>query len=93
MQRDCAPCLWFILFSCDPFPDRGEIDAAAGLTPALLVLKKMVLASEGSRLAVKRAIFPPEADEVNTRVNAYDAKHVNTYEEYEVLSALAENGS
>lgn len=47
------------------FSDRGDIDAAAGLTPALLVLNKMVLASEGSRVAVKNAIFPPEADEVS----------------------------
>ncbi|CAM9629596.1 unnamed protein product [Laminaria digitata] len=46
------------------FQDGGDIDAATGLTPALLVLNNMVLASEGSRLAVKNAIFPPEADEV-----------------------------
>ncbi|CAN0518611.1 unnamed protein product, partial [Ectocarpus sp. 8 AP-2014] len=38
------------------------VDAAAELTPGLLVLNKMVLASEESKTAVKRAIFPPEAD-------------------------------
>lgn len=42
----------------------SDVDAAAELTPALLVLNKMVLASEESRMAVKRAIFPPEADKV-----------------------------
>ena len=42
----------------------SDVDAAAELTPALLVLNKLVLASEDSRGAVKRAIFPPEADEV-----------------------------
>lgn len=42
----------------------SDVDAAAELTPALLVLNKLVLASEDSREAVKRAIFPPEADEV-----------------------------
>lgn len=46
-----------------PFRD-SEVDAAAEITPALLVLNKMVVASEDSRMAVKRAIFPPEADEV-----------------------------
>ena len=46
---------------------RGDIDAAAELTPALLVLNKLVLASEESRTAVKAAIFPPEADEVEGR--------------------------
>ncbi|CAM9153111.1 unnamed protein product [Ectocarpus sp. 4 AP-2014] len=42
----------------------GGVDAAAELTPGLLVLNKMVLASEESKMAVKRAIFPPEADKV-----------------------------
>ncbi|CAB1108356.1 unnamed protein product [Ectocarpus sp. CCAP 1310/34] len=42
----------------------GGVDAAAELTPGLLVLNRMVLASEESKMAVKRAIFPPEADKV-----------------------------
>ncbi|CAN0193315.1 unnamed protein product [Ascophyllum nodosum] len=46
------------------YREGGDIDAAAELTPALLVLNKLVLASEESRTAVKAAIFPPEADEV-----------------------------
>lgn len=46
--------------------DRGDIDAAAELTPALLVLNNLVQASEGSRMAVKKAIFPPQADQVKT---------------------------
>lgn len=46
---------------------RCDFDAAAELTPALLVLNKLVLASEESRLAVKEAIFPPEADKVKDR--------------------------
>lgn len=49
--------------------DRGHFDAAAELTPALLVLNKLVLASEESRIAVKTAIFPPEADRVRTLVD------------------------
>ena len=49
-----------------PMPS-SDVDAAAELTPALLVLNKLVLASEESREAVKRAIFPPEADEVCVR--------------------------
>lgn len=50
-----------------PFSD---VDAAAELTPALLVLNKLVLASEDSRVVVKRAIFPPETDEVCVRACA-----------------------
>ncbi|CAM9639065.1 unnamed protein product, partial [Hapterophycus canaliculatus] len=46
------------------YQEGDDVDAAAELTPALLVLNKLVLASEASRMAVKRAIFPPEADKV-----------------------------
>ena len=64
-----APEWLFTLFSSAAFPDRGDTDAAVGLTPALLVLNKMVLASEASRVAVKNAIFPPQDDEV---IHCYD---------------------
>lgn len=51
-------------FFLAPASSPSDVDAAAELTPALLVLNKLVLASEESRMAVKRAIFPPEADKV-----------------------------
>eukprot|EP00904_Undaria_pinnatifida_P010687 jgi/Undpi1/6749/HiC_scaffold_20.g09228.m1 len=46
------------------FQEGEDIDAAAELTPALLVLNNLVQASEKSRMAVKNAIFPPQADQV-----------------------------
>ncbi|CAM9227686.1 unnamed protein product [Scytosiphon promiscuus] len=46
------------------YQEGEDVDAAAELTPALLVLNNLVLASEASRMAIKRAIFPPDADQV-----------------------------
>lgn len=40
------------------------MDPAAELTPALLVLNKLTLASEDIKIAIKQAIFPPQADKV-----------------------------
>eukprot|EP00752_Nemacystus_decipiens_P003150 g2917.t1 len=66
LERGCLPRILQLVelqLVRQSFQD-GDVDAAAELTPALLVLNKLVLASEESREAVKRAIFPPEADEV-----------------------------
>lgn len=46
------------------------MDVAAELTPCLLVLNKLIMASEDVRVSVKKAVFPPEADEVGGGVNA-----------------------
>ncbi|CAM9483465.1 unnamed protein product [Sphacelaria rigidula] len=46
------------------FHDGDDMDPAADLTPALLVLNKLVTASDDVKVAVKQAIFPPESDKV-----------------------------
>lgn len=43
---------------------RADMDPAAELTPALLVLNKLVEESGDIRISVKNAVFPPEADKV-----------------------------
>eukprot|EP00903_Cladosiphon_okamuranus_P007566 g7340.t1 len=66
LERGCLPRVLQLVelqLVRQAFQD-GDVDAAAELTPALLVLNKLVLASEDSREALKRAIFPPEADKV-----------------------------
>lgn len=70
--RGCFPPELVSTLSCIAPPrfPFSDVDAAAELTPALLVLNKLVLASEDSRVAVKRVIFPPEADEVCACVRA-----------------------
>lgn len=51
------------IFRCNYSSD--ELDPAVELTPALLVLNKLVGASEAIKMAVKQAIFPPESDKVS----------------------------
>lgn len=46
------------------------MELAAELTPCLLVLNKLIMASEDIRVSVKKAVFPLEADEVGGGVNA-----------------------
>lgn len=46
------------------------MDPAAELTPALLVLNKLVTASDDVKIAVKQAIFPPESDKVSQTLHS-----------------------
>lgn len=65
-----SPLLVLLYYLAD-ICSSNELDPAAELTPALLVLNKLVGASETIKLAVKQTIFPPESDKVKDAVHYF----------------------